>query len=171
MYREHQIWRWKENVITHLGKLTTTLHWNMKTAFVAFKPNQLPTLQFWRIDQSASQRIGFLSLEGTCRTVNPQKTRNRCSSTSKQRLTCMVEIHKFFKVEVVYFYLHLHCAFTKVRLDTPCNNLTNPRKLSFPSVCLIQSWRTTWSGIEGPSPSSWKHFELHTTVSPADSKM
>lgn len=48
----------------------------------------------------------------------------------------------------------LHCAFAMVRLDVPCNNLTNPWKLSFPSAWLIQSLRIAWTGMEGPSPSS-----------------
>jgi hypothetical protein len=51
----------------------------------------------------------------------------------------------------------LYCALAMVRLDVPCNNLTNPWKLSFPSVCLIQSLRTAWTGMEGPSPSSWNN--------------
>jgi len=51
----------------------------------------------------------------------------------------------------------LHCAFAMVRLDVPCNNLTNPWKLSFPSAWLIQSLRIAWTGMEGPSPSSWNN--------------
>lgn len=45
-------------------------------------------------------------------------------------------------------------ALAKDRDDTPCNNLTKPRKLSFPSACLIQSWRTVWTGAAGARPSS-----------------
>lgn len=33
----------------------------------------------------------------------------------------------------------LYCNFARVRDETPCSSLTKPRKLSFPSVCLIQS--------------------------------
>lgn len=40
------------------------------------------------------------------------------------------------------------------REDTPCRSLTNPKKLSFPSECLIQSRRTTWTGTDGLTPSS-----------------
>lgn len=46
-------------------------------------------------------------------------------------------------------------AFWNVREETPCRSLTNPKKLSFPSECLIQSWSTTWIGTEGLRPSSW----------------
>ena len=51
----------------------------------------------------------------------------------------------------------LHRASAMVRLDVPCNNLTNPWKLSFPSAWLIQSLRIAWTGMEGPSPSSWNN--------------
>ena len=45
-------------------------------------------------------------------------------------------------------------AFWNEREETPWRSLTNPKKLSFPSECLIQSWRTTWTGTDGLSPSS-----------------
>lgn len=47
-------------------------------------------------------------------------------------------------------------AFWNEREETPWRSLTNPKKLSLPSECLIQSWRTTWTGTDGLSPSSWK---------------
>lgn len=56
--------------------------------------------------------------------------------------------------------LSLHWAFARVRVDMPCSNLTNPRKLNFPSVCLIQSLRTAWTGMEGPRPSSWNSCQV-----------
>lgn len=58
--------------------------------------------------------------------------------------------------------LSFYWAFNVERVDGPCNNLTNPKKLSFPSVCLIQSWRTAWTGTEGLSPSSWS-FKINYT--------
>lgn len=45
-------------------------------------------------------------------------------------------------------------AFGIERKDNPWRSLTNPKKLSLPSECLIQSWRTTWTGMFGLTPSS-----------------
>lgn len=59
-------------------------------------------------------------------------------------------------LELLHQLRNFYWAFARVLLDTPCNNLTNPRKLNFPSVCLIQSWRTACTGTEGLRPSSWK---------------
>lgn len=61
--------------------------------------------------------------------------------------------------------LKFYWAFARARLDTPCNNLANPRKLSFPSVCLIQSWRTAWTGTEGPRPSSCNNISKILEIS------
>lgn len=47
-------------------------------------------------------------------------------------------------------------AFWNEREETPWRSLTKPKKLSFPSECFIQSWRTTWTGTDGLSPSSWE---------------
>uniref|UniRef100_A0A0A9E627 Uncharacterized protein n=1 Tax=Arundo donax TaxID=35708 RepID=A0A0A9E627_ARUDO len=40
-------------------------------------------------------------------------------------------------------WFDIYQAFGIEREETPCKSFMNPRKLSFPSACLIQSWRTT----------------------------
>lgn len=55
-------------------------------------------------------------------------------------------------------------AFWNAREETPCRSLTNPKKLSFPSECLIQSWSTTWTGTDGLSPSSWNMSNMKSLV-------
>lgn len=55
-------------------------------------------------------------------------------------------------------------AFWNEREESPWRSLTKPRKLSFPSECLIQSWRTTWTGTDGLSPSSWEKSRIKLVV-------
>ncbi|WZY73276.1 hypothetical protein YC2023_005516 [Brassica napus] len=46
------------------------------------------------------------------------------------------------------FQVFRYKTLEKKVFDTPCNNLAKPKKLSFPSLCLIQSCRMVWTGIE-----------------------
>ena len=44
----------------------------------------------------------------------------------------------------LYFFFFFYAQALAIEYeDNPCRSLTNPKKLSFPSECLIQSWRTT----------------------------
>lgn len=52
-------------------------------------------------------------------------------------LLLAIDIHELQILKSITIVLH--CGFGKLLLDTPRNSFTNPRKLSFPSVCLIQS--------------------------------
>lgn len=55
-------------------------------------------------------------------------------------------------------------VFTEGRTETPCKSLANPKKLSFPSVCLIQSCRTECTVIAGPTPSSCILRKQHVVI-------
>lgn len=66
--------------------------------------------------------------------------------------------------------INSHLIFDRDLLDMPCSNLTNPRKLSFPSVCRIQSCRTTCSGTEGLRPSSEASSSITIARLPSFSK-
>ena len=68
--------------------------------------------------------------------------------------------HSILLTNLQHLSYKAYNGLAKVRLEGPCNSLTNPRKLNFPSVCLIQSWRTAWTGTDGLRPSSWN---VHST--------
>jgi hypothetical protein len=81
----------------------------------------------------------------------------RCTLVIVAHLFLVLEAKNNKHIQQKRDIITLHCAFAMVRLDVPCNNLTNPWKLSFPSAWLIQSLRIAWTGMEGPSPSSWNN--------------
>lgn len=68
----------------------------------------------------------------------------------------------------IYFLFFFYAqALAIEREDNPCRSLTNPKKLSFPSECLIQSWRTTWTGMFGLRPSSCYTKESWVSIFPS----
>lgn len=77
-------------------------------------------------------------------------------TTSKTTVLSVKSQERMGKSLLHRSYQNFYWAFGTFRLKTHAINWQiNPRKLSFPSVCLIQSWRTTWAGMEGLRPRSW----------------
>lgn len=95
---------------------------------------------------------------------------NRCkiiswTSTLWQNIEMILKVQ--IKCAFFFFFLSFHFspqALGIEREDTPCRSLTNPKKLSFPSECLIQSRRTTWTGTDGLTPSSCDMIKVMSSL-------
>lgn len=86
---------------------------------------------------------------------------NQLSSWNPSAVVCSSSLESVITPSYLF-----HRGFANgCRVETPCNSLTKPKKLSFPSVCLIQSCRMVWTGIDDPTPSSYNTFVFPLVIS------